>query len=317
VVMATSVMTASDRQGRSTAEPCSPPPLQRLELFASRFFEPDMSSEESEDPFVYMAARHPVAGARFVKFSMLFGVWSGALVCGVIGIFLATQWSKCTECDRPLRWWLVVHMCLQLGQIAFRLVFFRKMHFDQEQVDLRITSLAKTPAWRASHRLSLHTFAWLVLGIVWIINTSDCSDCPWLLAVTCLAVFQSCARVGFVLVYFKILFPEGVDGDDRKVGPEPASPEQIAALPVEVVHSPPAILVAMGFCDETATCAVCLSDHSPGDNLRKLPCSHKFHVACCDQWLQRSKRCPLCMRAIDEVPHVEAMSRCPRRMKID
>jgi len=283
-------------------------------------FEPDLASEDSEDPFVYMAHRHPVAGARFIKFSLLFGVWSGLVVCVVIGFFLATQWLNCERCDRPLRWWLVVHLLLQSCQIAFRSVFFGKIHWAQslDSVDVRIASLAKTPAWRASHRLSLHTFAWLVLGIVWIVNTSDCSECPWLLSMTCLAVLQSCARVAFVLLYFKFQFPEGVDGDlDHKVGPIPASAEQIAAIPVEVVYSPPAVFVAMGLGGEAATCAVCLSDCCAGDHLRKLPCGHKFHVDCCDQWLQRNKRCPLCMRAIDEVPAPapEPMSRCPRRMK--
>lgn len=283
------------------------------------FFEPDVASEDSQDPFVYMAHRHPVAGARFIKFSMLFGVWSGFLVCAVIAAFLASQWTNCERCDRPLRWWLVVHLCLQSCQIAFRSVFFGKIHWVQtlERVDVRIASLAKTPAWRASHRLSLHTFAWLVLGIVWILNTGDCSECPWLRSMTVLAIFQSCARVAFVLLYHKFLFPEGVDGElgDPKVGPIPATPAQIAALPVEVVYSPPAVLVAMGFGNgETATCSICLSEHAAGDHLRKLPCGHTFHVECCDQWLQRNKRCPLCMSAIDEA-RPEPMSRCPRRMK--
>jgi hypothetical protein len=161
-------------------------------------------------------------------------------------------------------------------------------------------------------------FAWLVLGAVWIFNTTARSACPGLFAMMCLAIFQSCARVGCVLSYFKILFPEGVEEvlENQKAGPVPALPEQIAALPVETVHSVPLAFAAMGLSGEVGTCAVCLSEHRPGEQLRRLPCGHRFHVACCDQWLQRNKRCPLCVRAIDEAVSPEPMSRCPRRMKV-
>lgn len=308
---------ATDRD-RIADEPCRAS-WQCLPFLANTFFEPDVTSEDSEDPFVFMTSRHPIMGARFIKYSMLFGVWSGATVSTLIGAFLIVQWSICARCDRPLRWWLLVHVCLQLCQIGFRSVFFTKIHWGQsiERVDVRIAALAKTPAWRASHRLSLHTFGWLVLGVVWIINTNECGECPWLLYMSCLAVFQSCARVAFVLIYFKILFPEGISGDleDRKVGPVAASAEQINALPVEVVYTPPAVWLAMGFGGEAATCAICLSDHGAGDHLRKLPCGHRFHVGCCDRWLQRNKVCPLCMKAIDEASQAEVISRCPRRMK--
>jgi hypothetical protein len=161
-------------------------------------------------------------------------------------------------------------------------------------------------------------FAWLVLGAVWIFNTTARSACPGLFAMMCLAIFQSCARVGCVLSYFKILFPEGVEEvlENQKAGPVPALPEQIAALPVETVHSVPLAFAAMGLSGEVGTCAVCLSEHRPGEQLRRLPCGHRFHVACCDQWLQRNKRCPFCVRAIDEAVSPEPMSRCPRRMKV-
>lgn len=277
-------------------------------------FEPDVTSETSEDPFVHIAALNPMTGARFLKFSMLFGVWTGIAICALVGGFLSTHWSASVNCDRPLRWWLVVHMLLQLSQIAFRSAFHVKIQFGQpqERIEARIAALAKTPAWRISHRLSLHTFAWHVLGIVWIVNTSDCSQCPWLVSVTGLAVFLSCARVVIVLSYFKLLFPGGADepSEDHKAGPVPASSEQIASLPVEIAQAS-----ASPGCQEEPTCAICLSEQSDGELLRRLPCGHRFHVHCCDEWLQHSKRCPLCMRAIDEASPPEPISRCFRRIK--
>jgi hypothetical protein len=41
-------------------------------------------------------------------------------------------------------------------------------------------------------------------------------------------------------------------------------------------------------------CAVCLAALRGGDECRRLPCLHAFHVACVDGWLARSRLCPVC-----------------------
>ena len=49
-------------------------------------------------------------------------------------------------------------------------------------------------------------------------------------------------------------------------------------------------------------CAICLCRFCAGDELRTLPCSHAFHVACIDSWLlhrrgcdsKQPPTCPLC-----------------------
>lgn len=41
-------------------------------------------------------------------------------------------------------------------------------------------------------------------------------------------------------------------------------------------------------------CTVCLSKFEPGEQVRRLPCMHVFHVDCIDDWIKRSRcTCPL------------------------
>ena len=52
--------------------------------------------------------------------------------------------------------------------------------------------------------------------------------------------------------------------------------------------------------DEEPTCNVCLEEFQKGDQLRILPCFHKFHVKCIDKWLKQSKFCPTCRHICNE-----------------
>jgi len=47
---------------------------------------------------------------------------------------------------------------------------------------------------------------------------------------------------------------------------------------------------------EADTCAICLSDLVDGMRVRRLRCSHTFHVGCVDVWLQYRGTCPLCVQ---------------------
>jgi hypothetical protein len=45
-------------------------------------------------------------------------------------------------------------------------------------------------------------------------------------------------------------------------------------------------------------CAICLSDFEAGEKLRLLPCSHRFHQTCVDEWLRVNASCPTCRQNI-------------------
>jgi len=45
----------------------------------------------------------------------------------------------------------------------------------------------------------------------------------------------------------------------------------------------------------TETCAICIEEYEDGDRLRELPCGHRFHISCIDEWLTKvNSVCPLC-----------------------
>ena len=46
-------------------------------------------------------------------------------------------------------------------------------------------------------------------------------------------------------------------------------------------------------------CSICLD--AIEQNRRELKCTHNYHTECIEKWLERSNRCPLCMRDIREM----------------
>jgi len=53
--------------------------------------------------------------------------------------------------------------------------------------------------------------------------------------------------------------------------------------------------VAIGQPEDIPGCSICTDDFEAGQDLRVLPCDHKFHPACIDPWLLNvSGTCPLC-----------------------
>eukprot|EP00927_Polykrikos_kofoidii_P053311 TRINITY_DN4765_c0_g1_i1.p1 TRINITY_DN4765_c0_g1~~TRINITY_DN4765_c0_g1_i1.p1 ORF type:complete len:217 (-),score=23.03 TRINITY_DN4765_c0_g1_i1:66-716(-) len=58
---------------------------------------------------------------------------------------------------------------------------------------------------------------------------------------------------------------------------------------------------------EYRRCAICIEDFAAGETQRTLPCFHRFHVACIDEWLQQSELCPICKLGIDAEPCVGSL----------
>uniref|UniRef100_A0A3P9Q405 RING-type E3 ubiquitin transferase n=1 Tax=Poecilia reticulata TaxID=8081 RepID=A0A3P9Q405_POERE len=50
-------------------------------------------------------------------------------------------------------------------------------------------------------------------------------------------------------------------------------------------------------------CSVCINEYTQGNKLRRLPCSHEFHVHCIDRWLSENNTCPICRQPILAAHH--------------
>lgn len=253
--------------------------------------------ERSDDHLVEVVRRDPAAAAQLIRSVALFSAVGNAAVFISCSLFLSRYWSRCSQCDRPLRWWLLVQAFLQLVQLPVRVVLLvsvRQVESAGGSIEACMMSVTASPAWRASKTVALVQYGWFVLGMVWWMHTESCPDCPGISKLTASVMVLSAARAVAALFIFRLLFLQA-GAAEGEAAPQltAASPSQIAALPVERYSATDAA-------DPEATCSICLTEYTDGCLLRRLPCGHDFHRRCVDKWLQRNKRCPLCIHAVDE-----------------
>mmetsp|Transcript_49729 Transcript_49729/g.115358 ORF Transcript_49729/g.115358 Transcript_49729/m.115358 type:complete len:283 (-) Transcript_49729:27-875(-) len=251
--------------------------------------------QQSDDHLVEVVRRDPPAASQLIQSIALFSIVGNLAVGGTCGLFLALYWPRCGGCDRPLRWWLLVQALLQLVQLPVRLVLLMSVRSAESRgasTLVCITSLTASPAWRASKTVALLQYAWFVLGLVWWMHTETCPACPGITKLTASIMLLSAGRAVAALIIFRALIsPNDAPAEAPKI--MAATADQIAKLPVFQFS-------ADSFSEPGASCSICLAEYQPATLLRKLPCGHSFHRRCVDKWLQRNKRCPLCIRAVDE-----------------
>lgn len=278
----------------------------RMLEFGKEYFSAD-STGESEDPLVDMIARDPEAAMSFMRTVMQTNN-AGSIATFLLSFtYLALRWTECGLCERPLRWWLVVHSLLQVSQVPVRVAFLAHVRAVEErqassggligeELHRRISELTLSPAWRTSKQVALVTYGWFVLGIVWMLNAGSCRGCVGLYWLTLAVILQALARGILALALFRSLFPQ-LEPQEQE-----AEPQKVQAATEKIIASIPVVRFRPEDFEPEASCAICLSEYEVGDRLRRFPCGHHFHAKCADRWLRRNKRCPLCMGAVDDAP---------------
>ena len=66
--------------------------------------------------------------------------------------------------------------------------------------------------------------------------------------------------------------------------PKKATQQEVGMLPVTSVTE--ATLKSMQDRGDLMDCSVCLEPFVTGDEVKRLPCLHIFHVSCIDKWLK-------------------------------
>ena len=89
------------------------------------------------------------------------------------------------------------------------------------------------------------------------------------------------------------------DAATPATSPAPAAPLTLAiptaASPTGATAPSSAVSTAPPTAFEDVTCSICTEDFVAGEDLRVLPCNHRFHPACVDPWLvDFSGVCPNC-----------------------
>jgi hypothetical protein len=262
------------------------------------FFDGDDTLAENPDPLLDVVQQYPEEAAWFIKVVMFFGSVSGVLISIPCGAFLTMYWAPCGLCNRPLRYWVLVHCILQLLQAPVRLVFFLRLNQIQRRngdIQECVRQLTHSSAWRTSKVVSIVTYGWFILGVVWLLNSTYCKPCPGLYRLSLAVIFTAVARLLMTLIVFYHSFPPR---QGAVAAPKPRGATSM------VIDSMPLVEYTEQLRDQGAesSCAVCLSDFELDDMLRRLPCNHCFHRACIDKWLRRNKVCPLCLQDIEAVP---------------
>lgn len=249
----------------------------------------------SDDPLLDVVRQDPVVAARYLRIVMTTSSFDAVIICITCLFYLMLFWQCSGLCDRPLRWWLLGQAMLHTLHLPVRLVFLAKVQRAEAEgrsMEACVTSFTASQAWKVSKVVSMVNYGCVVLGISWVVNAGDCSSCPGVYRLSVFVIAQALVRIVLALLLFRAFFPQGVQGAEDAPKVQGASSQQIEALQT--------LSYAPGLFEESApSCAVCLCEYSEGEALRRLPCGHHFHCQCCDEWLHRSKQCPLCRQDID------------------
>ena len=67
----------------------------------------------------------------------------------------------------------------------------------------------------------------------------------------------------------------------------------------EEIETIPQIKIDQEDVDREEACAICLLNYTVSEEVRELPCRHRFHEKCLFTWLETRVTCPMCREILN------------------
>jgi len=225
------------------------------------------------------------------------------------GVVLHANWSDAV-CDKPLREWaffsafrmaclVFVSAAIYVGRYFGRYPALNLMRPLHQQIGPLLH--------KSKYCLDMLGLLWFVVGNLWVFSSRTCLAasapiyrlCLSMVLISHAMIFLPCLIVVMVLPFLCLCFPCIIRMLARWRDPMRGKGATAAAIDK---------LETVSFTEENnekqaddgedtdngKCCAICLSDFEDGDKLRVMPCSHRFHKSCVDEWLRVNASCPSC-----------------------
>ncbi|CAN8326028.1 unnamed protein product [Cochlearia groenlandica] len=236
-----------------------------------------------------------------------------ALLVQITLITFTLAFSKNERPIWPVRFWItgynvgcLLNLMLLYGRYRQQYLTSQVDGFNFGDIEQQQRSREET---RCSHlmnrcRTSLELFfaIWFVIGNVWVFDSRFGSFhyAPNLhvLCISLLALNALCYSFPFLLFLLLCCVVPLIStflGYNMNFGSSEkgASDDQISSLPCWKYKITDETSDSAYVANEPE-CCICLAKYKEKEEVRKLPCSHRFHLKCVDQWLRIISSCPLC-----------------------
>ncbi|KAL6078198.1 RING-H2 finger protein ATL80 [Balamuthia mandrillaris] len=245
-----------------------------------------------------------------------------SLMAVVVALVTALSVNGSNTCEKPLRAWASVEICIVVAQAVLTLLIHCKfggsLNLDSLHRHPNVPRGTLVTAYSFNRLLNMFWFIWFIVGCSWTFADTDCKDKVPVLWITCVVLmalhltsmglvvcccFCTCGLI-VALYQMRPQFFGVVKGasqgqierNSNKVkffkhnGEQSNNHDDKERQKFEEYFG--------NIEEQSRMCAICLCDYEHGEEIRFLPCRHHFHASCVDQWLLQNKSCASCRTPI-------------------
>jgi len=226
-------------------------------------------------------------------------------------ILLAQNWSDSSVCDEDHRKkWRLWSLLSAIRMFLYTLIVIM-MYLYRTYLESHAIALVRATNFR--NIVDALGLIWFVIGNMWLFgdeSTSNCSNptrspvyqlCVAMLVLNYIQICLPCIVAVLMVPVFCFCMPCLIRFLARLQDPvatKGASEDVIATLPVTTIAADTFRQDGGDGGEQDATCPICLSEMSVGQEARLLVCKHMFHKQCVDEWLRVNASCPTCRTGI-------------------